>query len=166
MMRSLILNRDLKSLFTGSAMAVVAGLLAGGLMYPELRGPGDLGGPQLQAGVAGPRNAVYGGSANWASYNGEVPEYVIGTDWLRPPEYAEGSGEDEAPPEEETVVYAADVGDTTEVAAQNWVEADPQPVSFPSTGGGVPYGADLPRPPAPPAADDSEVADLHAANPG
>jgi hypothetical protein len=166
-MRSLIRNQDLKSIFSGSAMAVAAGLMAGGLMYPELIGPGDVGGPQLQAGSSGARTAYYGGSANWAPYSGEVPDYVIGTDWRKPTEYADYNGDEEIPPEEETVVYtAAAVGETTEVTARTWEEPASEPVSFPSTAGGVPYGADLPRPPPPPAEDDSEVADLHAANPG
>ena len=164
----LIRNEDLRSLFTGAAMVAVAGLAAGGLMYPDLRGPADAEGPQLQAGVSGARTQHYGEmTASWAAYDGRVPDYVIGTQWLQPPqhpEYVEAEAE-EIPPQEETVVYTAATGDTTEAVEAGWQEPPREPVTYPSTNGGVPYGADLPKPPPPPE-DDPEVADLHAANPG
>jgi hypothetical protein len=135
-------------------------------MYPELLGPGDIGGPQLQAGVSAGRASYYGQTASWAAYDGKVPDYVIGTDWLKPPQYTEYNDDHEIPPEDETVVYAeAEVGRKVDVVATTYEEPPREPVNFPSADGGVPYGADLPKPPPPPQ-DDPEVADLHAANPG
>jgi hypothetical protein len=167
-MMKLIRSEDLKSLFTGAAFVAVAGLAAGGLMYPDLRGPTEAEGPQLHAGVSGPRSAYQGGmTATWASYDGKVPDYVIGTQWLQPPQYEVHEDEaGEIPPSDETVVYAAEPADTGHAVPAAWEEPPREPVSFPSTSGGVPYGADLPRPPPPPAHDDPEIADLHAANPG
>lgn len=167
-MNRLILNRDLKSLFSGAAVAVAAGLVSGGLMHPGLLALGEVGGPQLQAGVSGSRAAPYGGgSARLISHDGTVPDYVIGTDWLRPPPHAAYGDEDEAPAEAETVVYAdAEVGPAADAVAAGWEEPPREPVSFPSTAGGRLYGADLPKPPLPPEEADSEIADLHAANPG
>jgi hypothetical protein len=72
-----------KSLFSGIAMASVAGLLLGGAMKPDL-GYGDRPeGPQLFAGWSGVRGETgpFDDGASWAAYGGQIPDYVVGTDW-------------------------------------------------------------------------------------
>jgi hypothetical protein len=147
--------RDLRTLYCGVAGVAAAGLLGGAFMHPDLRAR-DLEGPQMLAGVSGQRSAgPYDTGASLAAYAGNVPEYVIGTDWLRPPSPptdeldaridALARETDEAP----VMAYAAEEHATDAIETH----ADPQtePVSYPSTSGGRYYESDLPPPPAPPA---------------
>ena len=167
-MRNLILNSDVRRLYAGVAAAAVAGLACGALMYPDLRGPGDAEGAQLLAGTSGARSYADLQSANWAGYQGKVPDYVVGTDYLYPPQPAayvsepDDAGETsyadvmayEAPPEEAEPpsAYAAEAhaAVAVHVGAQDEESAL---VSYPSVSGGVPYGVDLPPPPEPPRDD-------------
>jgi hypothetical protein len=144
-------ERDLRQLFVGAPAVVIAGLIAGGFAHPQLRGPDELGGPQLQAGVAGARSErTYDLAAGWASYSGQVPDYVIGTDWLKPPSYDEIDASIDAIDHAPVMAYAAEehAADAYEPAAQP--ETNLVAVSYPSTEGGRPYEADLPPPPEPP----------------
>jgi hypothetical protein len=65
-------------------MATV-GLLVGAAMRPELLAPGEVVGPQIQAGVSGPRAAPAYGGVSYTNYAGTLPDHVVGTDWLKPP---------------------------------------------------------------------------------
>jgi hypothetical protein len=150
-MPSLILNRDLKRLFEGAACVTVAGLLLGLVARPELRP--DMGAPRQEMGFAGPRaSPAADQSAAWASYSGAIPDYVIGTDWRRPPQaYA---------PDEKLVVVdipeePSEDTEAVETRQVSWQEPAREPTSYPSTSGGVPYDADLPHPPEPPEDDDA-----------
>jgi hypothetical protein len=154
-MRTLILNRDLRALFAGAGGVVVAGLLCGAAMHPDLRGPADAEGPQMLMGVSGARAAYVGSASSW-SYQGQVPDYVIGTDWLRPPEplYAEDARAEEAEPSREPPqAYAAEER-ATDAVQTGWDEPAREPVVYPSTNGGAPYEADLPPAPEPPMDDE------------
>lgn len=65
-------------------MAVAAGLLVGAAMRPQLVSGDGPAGPQILAGSSGARSVgpLDDGLA-YASYSGEIPEHVLGTDWRR-----------------------------------------------------------------------------------
>lgn len=159
-MRHLIHERDLRTLFSGAAAVVVAGLVAGSYMHPNLRAADALGGPQMLAGVSGARAHGYDTGQGW-SYQGQTPDYVIGTDWLKPPQMddidkriaAMGRYDGDSAP---VMAYAAEehAADAIDTRAQ---DPAPEPVSYPSVSGGRYYESDLPAPPAPPAEDDTTV---------
>lgn len=71
-----------KALFTGVGMAAMAGILLGGAMKPDLRGDDRPEGPQVFAGWSGVRSTgPFDPGTSFASYGGQVPDYVVGTDW-------------------------------------------------------------------------------------
>lgn len=82
-----------QALYYSIASAALAGLLTGGVMK---LGPDALahdGGPQILITGAGKRaidQSPGGRGALFTSHNGEIPEYVIGTDWTQS-QYALGS---------------------------------------------------------------------------
>jgi hypothetical protein len=146
---------DLRTLYCGVAGVAAAGLLGGMVMHPDLRAR-DLEGPQMLAGVSGERSAgPYAAGAGMAAYGGNVPEYVIGTDYLHPPVPAT----DDLDRRIDAMAREADTGPVMAYAAEDHAtdavepHADPEtePVNYPSTSGGRYYDADLPPPPAPPA---------------
>lgn len=76
----------LRMLYQGLAIACAAGLVAGAAMKPSLREIDGPAGPQMLAGVSGDRVYSYGYTAtDFAARPGPPPDYVVGTDWLRPP---------------------------------------------------------------------------------
>jgi hypothetical protein len=177
-MDKLIRDRDMKSLLLGAAGVAAVGLLCGAAMQPNLRAPGDVEGTQLQAGVSGPR--IYGSgdpAASWTSYaTSGVPDYVVGTDWLRPPQY-----EHEALPE---YAYADDASaydvpayePAAGVAVSVYDEPAREPTRYPSMDGGQAFAAQAfaAQASAAPAVAtepietslDPEMAELAAATPG
>src|SRR5687767_11524241 len=73
-----------KSLFSGMALAAVAGLLTGGAMKPNLGTDDRPAGPQMFAGWSGTRSTgPFDDGMTFASYNGQIPDYVLGTDWQK-----------------------------------------------------------------------------------
>lgn len=155
-MRNLILNSDLRKLALGAAPVALAGLIAGGFMHPTLKVGDGLGGPQMLAGVAGARGEPSAsGSASWTNYQGRVPEYVVGADWVRPPQTERAYREDsrdfvqDVEPAEEEHAYAAEERAATAVE-QRYEEPAREPVSYPSTSGGAFNPSDLPAAPEPP----------------
>jgi|SRR5436190_20657724 hypothetical protein len=148
-MRTLILNRDLKRLFEGAAGVAAAGLMLGAFMHPTLR-PDPLGAPRMEMGVAGARAAYAPDqAATWTSYGGRLPDYVVGTDSLKPPPAYRD--------DPTLVVDTADEPERPETYQRRqvaWQEPPREPVAYPSTSGGVPYESDLPRAPEPPDEDD------------
>lgn len=171
-MAKLLTNRDVRSLCLGACGAVTAGLLMGAAMQPQLRiGGEDPEGPQILQPLSGPRVAGDGWvpGATYVTYGEQVPDYVIGTDWLKPPPAAdEGELYEEIPAYAETVAFADDV-EPAYAPPPSWIDQPREPSRFPSMSGGVALTADLPAPPPPPPpaeASDAEVADLAAANPG
>ena len=145
-MRTLIQNADLKRLFTGAALAGVAGLATGAAVQPALQD--RILAPQQQMAGGGTRNYAAPSEAGIGLYPGQVPEYVIGTNYTRPPPMAayEGASE-EAPSARE----AADHAETAEATAPaNWVvEPHPAPL-YPSERGNAWNPSDLPEAPEPP----------------
>lgn len=71
----------------GGLAAAVAGTVAGGLIKPEVGSlVGQISAPRLETATAGPRTAPdVAEDPGVDAYEGEVPDYVIGTDWLPPP---------------------------------------------------------------------------------
>ena len=143
--------RDLRQAFYGMAFATVAGLILGGVSKPNIREMTDLEGPQLLSGQAGERlGPGFRQTASWTSYNGQVPDYVIGTDWTQPAPVEMAKAEPE--PEPARVAH--------EDAPVHWIpakyESEPAPPpSYPSMGGDILAGlATAHAPPAPEEASD------------
>lgn len=138
-------------LLVGLASAAVCGLLLGSVLRPDLREDGLLA-PQTLISGGGPRlhtgDSIDPGIGRYAA---RIPDHVIGTDWIRPPQSA-AEPQPEAPIR--TVVYAsADPSPAQPAAPSGRVEATPAPINYPSDDGGVYYESDLPEPPPPPEDD-------------
>ena len=132
------------------ASAAVAGLLFGGVMKLGPNALAETGGPQILITGVGKRAVTpehNSGGVLFASRNGEIPEYVIGTDWTRPVDlmvagdvygyeyeydYAEADyGYAEPAPEPVPQV------DHAAFAAPVKISSPPKPVSYPSIDGDV-----------------------------
>jgi hypothetical protein len=76
---------DLKVFLPGAAAAVTAGLLLGGAMQPHLDdGDGRPAGPQIVAGwETGRSTGPFDPGLALAAYHGQMPDYVLGTDWKK-----------------------------------------------------------------------------------
>lgn len=98
-MRAEHADTPLRMLYRGSAVAGAFGLLLGAAVKPDLREGAGPEGPQMLAGVSDARLAPEAYAAEPVFRPGPVPDYVIGTDWLRPPVY-------DAPPAYEPPAYA------------------------------------------------------------
>ncbi|MFL5297734.1 MAG: hypothetical protein ACJ798_15260 [Phenylobacterium sp.] len=96
---------------------MAAGLLLGGAMHPNLDDDGRPIGPQIIAGSSGMRAiGSFDSAMRMASYNGKIPDYVLGTDWNRmtalpepaavAPPARELARNDDPPPEPATYVRA------------------------------------------------------------
>jgi hypothetical protein len=74
-----------KVLIAGTAVALVGGVLLGGAMRPNLSAADDgrPAGPQMFANWHGASTGPFDPGATFASYGGEVPDYVLGTDWKK-----------------------------------------------------------------------------------
>jgi hypothetical protein len=141
------------------ATASLAGLLTGGVMK---LGPDALAehpiGPQIR--ISGENNRTvaandWSGRTNFASYNGEIPEYVIGTDWIRPIDYAFAGdiyGYDQVyfdpppAPEPQPRVEETDIVAPVKVSTPPPV---PKPASYPSVEGDILADVDEDEPDAP-----------------
>jgi len=103
-------DRETGTLAGGAGLALACGLLLGGAMHPNLGDDGRPAGPQQIAGWAGVRSTgPFDPGASYATYGaaGQVPDYVMGTDWKKtmasPDERAAAS-----PPRREAVRDAPD----------------------------------------------------------
>ena len=76
---------DLKIFLPGAAVAVTAGLLLGGAVQPHLdAGDGRPAGPQSVAGwETGRSTGPFDPGVTLAAYHGQMPDYVLGTDWKK-----------------------------------------------------------------------------------
>jgi hypothetical protein len=112
-MGSLLLKSDLKTLFMGAAPMVLAGLILGAAMHPDLAEGADAQGPQLLTGVSATRtDAAYAQQASILNYRGHVPDYVIGTDWLQP--VSDLRADAGAEPQPDDVIDAPDPSDAAQ----------------------------------------------------
>jgi hypothetical protein len=146
-MRTLIENGDLKRLFTGAALATFAGLAIGASIQPPLQD--RILAPQQQMAGGGTRNYAAPSEAGIGLYPGQVPEYVIGTNYTRPPpEYEVLTADDRAEP---AAHDAADHAETAEATAPTrWVVEPHQAPMYPSERGNAWNPSDLPEAPEPP----------------
>lgn len=153
-MPHLMHNEDLKRLFVGSALAVVAGLGVGFSVKPSLAE--NLVAPQQEMGVSAPRADAAAVDAGVAAYRGQVPDYVVGTRWLQAqapaaPEVQVLAYEDRAQPmAQETAASAADYAASAEAThvTTHWQDEARPPPRYPSERGGDWAESDLPEPPA------------------
>ena len=75
---------DLKIFLAGAGLALVAGLLLGGAMQPQLYEGDRPAGPQMIADFAGERSTgPFDPGTTFAAYHGQTPDYVLGTDWKK-----------------------------------------------------------------------------------
>lgn len=155
-MESPFRNPDARFVVHGVAAAAVAGLLMGAAMRPNLQDQ-EIGGPQQLVGGGGPREAQAAMDPGLARYDGRIPEYVVGTDYLKaqqPPMMAE-LDEAPSPPEPEVAVYTSPDELPVRVTPAAWQDEPRAPTRYPSEAGNTPYESDLPAPPEAP--DDSDL---------
>ena len=137
-----------QALYYSIASAAVAGFLFGGALKLGPNALAETGGPRMLITGTGKRVIApeYGsGGVLFASRNGEIPDYVIGTDWAQPVDFA---------PAADVYGYAyeyaeADYGyaepapepvpqvDHAAFAAPVKISSPPKPVSYPSIDGDV-----------------------------
>lgn len=137
----------MKLIFQGIAVAAASGLLMGAAFKPSLTyGEGPLG-PQLLLAPSGERHEAFGGGASFAAYGGEVPDYVLGTDWTEADaplyEAADNAYEDEITPE--PVETADEPVAIRRPEPIRTAHAAPEPVAYPSTHGGIVPVRDTPE---------------------
>jgi hypothetical protein len=134
-----------KTQLAGAGVALVAGLLMGAMAKPDLNGDDRPAGPQMLAGSGGARGAgPFGDGGSFANYNGQVPDYVLGTDWkkaLTPPPVTA-----EPPPPAARLAQNDDPRPDLPLTRATYDEPPRAPPSYPSVQGGEAYGADLPPP--------------------
>ena len=139
----------MKALLTGAAVALAAGLLMGAVAKPDLAGDDRPAGPQILAGWGGGRSTgPFDDGAALANYKGQLPDYVLGTDWKRsltpPAQMAD------APPPAEARMAVIDVAEMPVTRAAYDEAPHTQPI-YPSLQGG--QGGDLLPPAHPDAAE-------------
>ncbi|WP_337188685.1 hypothetical protein [Phenylobacterium sp.] len=160
-MLPLLRSPDTRRLLTGVALAAAAGLALGATLKPNLDEE-PLEGPQQLISGGGPRTYVQAPDAGMAAYRGRVPDYVVGTDSLKPPPDTFLALDDQADAPEaggEAAASAQDHGgdvmayEAPVVARARWAD-EPRPVPHhPSQQGGAWNESDLPAPPSPPEED-------------
>ncbi|MDB5419281.1 MAG: hypothetical protein JWP50_2700 [Phenylobacterium sp.] len=138
----------MKTQLAGAGVALVAGLLMGAAAKPDLNSTDRPEGPQMLAGWGGARGAgPFGDGATFANYSGQVPDYVLGTDWKKAlipqPVVAEPS-----PPAARLAQNDEPLPDLSLTQA-TYDEAPRAPPSYPSVQGGQTSGSAL-LPPAHP----------------
>ncbi|HEY8572598.1 hypothetical protein [Phenylobacterium sp.] len=136
-------------------MAAVAGLLLGGAMKPNLRGDDRPEGPQIFAGWSGVRSTgPFDPGMTFADYQGQIPDYVVGTDWKAAYAWRDDIAYEPAPVRD---YYEESREQPREYARSDlrWQEPPRAEPLYPSISGGVAYEAsarvaEAPPPPPPP----------------
>jgi hypothetical protein len=73
-----------KTAYAGAVAALAAGLLSGAAMRPDLTADDRPAGPQIFAEASPARpTGPFDDSPTWARYGGKVPDYVLGTDYVK-----------------------------------------------------------------------------------
>jgi hypothetical protein len=123
--------------FYGVAVAAMAGLLLGGAMKPTLRDREGPVGPQQLGPASGARAEFIDSRSAFSDYRHGVPDWVIGTDWLRPAY---------PPPLDETLepeTPSYEVASWDPPPPPTYAEPQPEPApdpTYPSMGGGILQG--------------------------
>jgi hypothetical protein len=152
-------------MYSGAGLALVAGLLMGAAMKPNLGWDDRPVGPQIFTGWSGVRSTgPFDQDLAFAAYSTTIPDYVIGTDWAKlvaqPATFAYDLAEAAAEPDDSVFDVAAYEGRPTTVVYE---EPAREPVSYPSVDGGRTYGQEPRYEMA--AADTSQVATFDAEAP-
>jgi hypothetical protein len=126
----------------GAGVALAAGLALGAAMQPHLDIPEDRpAGPQLFASVSAARAEQVQSGATPISYRGAVPDYVLGTDFLKstspPAEFA-------PPPEPRTEIAEEAPPPPAPALTRAAYEAPPLIHVYPSLGGAQQWVLDIP----------------------
>lgn len=136
----------MKALFLGMSVATVMGLWAGGAMKPL--SDAFEGGAQIMTPPPPARHVPqpWADAATWTSYGANIPDYVIGTDWIEPQlALASAAEAQEAEPPPAPQVKAAPPLPPPQL------EERPAPEQrYPSLGGDILAGMDSYAPPTPP----------------
>ncbi|MET0272683.1 MAG: hypothetical protein ABW360_06800 [Phenylobacterium sp.] len=141
------------TLFQGIAAASLAGLLTGGAMHPDLRVGEGPAGPQMLMGAPVVRSYAWN-EVQPTSWNGEVPEWVIGTDYTRPPTYPELALVDGETAFDHNLYQEPTAAEPppSPLATWNFLDDERRPAANPSEGGDILAGlASAPAPADPPA---------------
>lgn len=149
-------KQDLKALFSGVGMAAVAGMLMGAAMRPDLNEGDRPEGPQILAGWSAARSTgPFDDGMTLAYAQGQIPDYVVGTDWKKQIAWADTS---EAPVDARPVMDREDAAPAAQQHAALMVYEEPsrEGAAFPSMAGGATYESNRPAPPPPPAAAPAE----------
>jgi len=145
-----------KALLGGAAVALVAGLLMGAVAKPDLGYDDRPAGPQMLAAWGGARSSgPFDDGAAFANFKGQIPDYVLGTDWKRsltPPAQVA----DPSPLPRETRMAAIDTTPDLPITHAAYDEPPRQAPSYPSLQGGQASDPTLLPPPRPEAGDDGQ----------
>ncbi len=137
-----------RRILAGVGVAAVAGLLLGGAMKPDLRADERPEGPQIFTGWSAARSTgPFDDGWTLAYRDGQLPQYVTGSDWA-PVAWREEPVVEA--PAFEASAYADSAFDDPQTTPTPTVwEPPPQRADYPSMTGGVAYGADPAHRPAP-----------------
>jgi hypothetical protein len=129
-----------KALMTGAGLALAAGLTMGAAMKPALAVNDRPEGPQVVSDWAQASTGPFDDTSNamLASYSGQVPDYVTGTDWKKAMAWPVSQTAYTTP------LPRADDPEAHYTAPTEYAEAEasaPTEVSFPSRDGGRAYDA-------------------------
>lgn len=131
-----------KALLSGVGIAAMAGLLMGAAMKPDLRGDERPEGPQIFAGWSGVRSTgPFDPGMSFADYSGQLPDYVVGTDWRAAMAFRENVAYDPAPTPDYYERERRTGGDYAYQAPTPYVEPPREEPVYPSMGGGTAYNA-------------------------
>ncbi len=147
-MESLFAHRDARFLIRGVGLAAVAGLLMGAALRPDLRDPEILGPQQLMSG-GGPRELSPAEDPGMARYAGPLPDYVVGTDYVRAQQPVMAAV-DAAAMDHDVPVYDSPDDLPVLVTQAAWRDEPRTPPRYPSEAGNEAYESDLPAPPPEP----------------
>ena len=132
---------DWKVFLPGAGLALAAGIMVGGAMQPHLDADNRPAGPQMLADWAGARSSgPFDPGTTFAAYHGNLPDYVLGTDWKRSSTWPVERAAVSAPRE----IAAETTGRAEErpvLIRAAYEEPAPAPHAYPSLGGRAPSAA-------------------------
>lgn len=139
---------DLKRVFVGAGLAVVAGLAIGGAVQPPLAD--NILAPQQDWGGGAQRTYAANVERGMAAYRDQIPDYVIGTNYTQAPPVADRvlAYQDRAEPMAYDIAEHAQTAEATLPA--RWEDEPREAPVYPSQSGNAYNPSDLPAPPEPP----------------
>jgi hypothetical protein len=139
-------DKDTRTFCLGAGLALTCGIMLGGAMRPDFGDDGRPAGPQQISGWSGVRSTgPFDTEPLPASYVGQVPDYVMGTDWKKAMAAPNQPAAAPPPAPERVAVRDDDKGPSTGTLKAVWTEParragydEPPPVQhgrYPSLGG-------------------------------